>query len=40
MKKAAKRESMIIKIEGSKEIIHVIENGVKVKELIRNVKNW
>lgn len=40
MKTKSKRESVIIKIEGNKEIIHVIENGVKVTELIRTVKNW
>lgn len=35
-----KRESIVIRIEGNKEIIHVIENGVKVTELKRTVKNW
>jgi hypothetical protein len=40
VKKDVTRTSKVVRIEGNKEIIHVMVEGVKVGEQIRTVKSW
>jgi hypothetical protein len=34
------RQSQIIKIEGKFELIDILENGIKVKQIKRKIKWW
>lgn len=34
------RQSQIVKIEGNFELIDILENGIKIKQIKRKIKWW